>query len=130
MYEFFIKFLNNFLFGLSLVFAGILIHRTWGDLMWRRKVKSARINQKEWERMVSLSNGQKIKEDGFLGEIGSYPHTWKKSEVSDENKDVLSDLKETSEDLKFRMKIWEIEDRQRKEFREAVSKLMKAAGHE
>lgn len=85
---------------------------------------------KEWERMVSLSNGQKIKEDGFLGEIGSYPHTWKKSEVSDENKDVLSDLKETSEDLKFRMKIWEIEDRQRKEFREAVSKLMKAAGHE
>lgn len=111
MYEFFIKFLNSPIFGLSLVFAGILIVHACGYFVWRYKVNNARLNQEEWKRMVSLSNG-------------------KKSEVYDENKDVLSDLRETSEDLKFRMKIWEIEDKQRKEFREAVSKLMKAAGRE
>lgn len=130
MSEFLIKFLNNSLFGLSLVFVGILIVHAWKCLVWRRKVKNARLTQEEWERMVSLFGKQKRKEDGFLGDIGSYPDSWKKSEVSDGLDDPLDAMNEISEDLKFRQKIWEIEDRQRQEFREAVSKLMRAAGHE
>lgn len=130
MYEFFIKFLNNFLFGLSLVFVGVLIVDAWKCLVWRRKVKNARLNQEEWERMVILFGKQKRKEDGFLGDIGSYPDSWKKSEVSDGSDDLLDAMNKDNEDLKLRMKIWEIEDKQRKEFHAAVEKLMRAADHE
>lgn len=150
MSEFFTKFLGSPFFGLSLVLLGILIGRVWGYLVWKVTVENARINNEEFERMVAMQETFSEKRsplDKYTIKINDdvkrketiaaslresrefdrkFPASWMKFKESD----GLKEINETSEALKLRMKIWEIEDRQRKEFREAVSKLMKAAGHE